>query len=92
VCVGGRARIGLYDDREGSLTRGETQTVILGFPDQSLLVIPPGVYHGFTPVGTESAYIVNIPTELYDYAEPDEYRRPFDDPEIGYDWGAVIGG
>ena len=50
------------------------------------IIIPNGVYHGFTAVGTEPAGIINIPTELYDYDEPDEFRRPFDDPEIGYDW------
>ena len=27
-----------------------------------------------------------IPTELYDYEHPDEFRRPWDDPEIDYDW------
>jgi dTDP-4-dehydrorhamnose 3,5-epimerase len=91
VCVGGKAKVGLFDAREGSPTKGETQTVVLGFPDQSLLVIPPGVHHGFTPVGDQPAFIVNVPTELYNYSEPDEYRRPFDDPEIGYDWGDVRG-
>jgi dTDP-4-dehydrorhamnose 3,5-epimerase len=91
VCVGGKAQVGLFDARDGSPTKGETQTVVLGWPDQSLLVIPPGVYHGFTPVGDQPAYIVNVPTELYNYGEPDEFRRPFDDPEIGYDWGDVRG-
>ena len=39
-----------------------------------------------SPVGTEPAYIVNVPTELYVYEDPDEFRLPFDDPSIGYDW------
>jgi hypothetical protein len=29
--------------------------------------------------------------ELYDYADPDEFRRPWDDPEIGYDWTVTNG-
>jgi dTDP-4-dehydrorhamnose 3,5-epimerase len=91
VCVGGKAKVGLYDGREESPTNGETQTVVLGWPDQALLVIPPGVYHGFTPVGDEPAYIVNVPTELYNYEDPDEYRLPFDDASIAYDWGDVRG-
>lgn len=91
VCVSGMAKVGLFDAREGSPTKGESQTVYLGWQNQRLLVIPPGVYHGFTPAGPEPASIINIPTELYDYENPDEHRRPFDDPEIGYDWGVKNG-
>ena len=91
VCVAGMAKVGLYDAREGSPTRGETATIVLGWQRQRRLTIPPGVYHGFTPVGTEPASIINIPTELYDYEQPDEHRRPWDDPEIGYDWTVTNG-
>jgi dTDP-4-dehydrorhamnose 3,5-epimerase len=91
ICVGGMAKVALYDDREGSPTRGETNTFVIGWQKQSLVIIPPGVYHGFTPAGPDPAYIVNVPTELFDYDEPDEFRRPFDDAEIGYDWGVTNG-
>ena len=91
VCVSGMAKVALYDDREGSPTRGETNTFVIGWQKQRMVIIPNGVYHGFTPVGTEPAMIVNIPTELYNYDEPDEFRRPFDDPEIGYDWSVQSG-
>jgi dTDP-4-dehydrorhamnose 3,5-epimerase len=89
--VAGMAKVGLYDAREGSPTKGETATVVLGWQRQRRLTIPPGVYHGFTAVGTEPASIINIPTELYDYEHPDEYRRPWDDVEIGYDWTVANG-
>jgi dTDP-4-dehydrorhamnose 3,5-epimerase len=80
-------KVALHDTREGSPTVGETDEFVMGWQRQRLLVIPPGVYHGFTAVGTESAGIINISTELYDHNDPDEYRLPFDDPGIGYDWG-----
>jgi dTDP-4-dehydrorhamnose 3,5-epimerase len=91
VCVAGMAKVALYDAREGSPTKGETNTFVLGWQRQRRLTIPPGVYHGFAAAGPEPASIVNIPTELYDYADPDEFRRPWDDPEIGYDWTVTNG-
>ena len=86
VCVSGMAKVVLHDAREGSRTRGETNEFVIGWQRQRMVVIPKGVYHGFMALGTEPSLIVNIPTELYDYENPDEFRRPFDDPEIGYDW------
>ncbi len=91
VCVGGMAKVVLHDVREGSPTRGETDEFVIGWQRQRMIIIPPDVYHGFTAVGTEPAYIVNVATELFDYENPDEYRRPYNDPEIGYDWGVKSG-
>lgn len=91
VCVSGMAKVALHDMREGSPTYGETDTYVIGEQRQRLLIIPNNVYHGFTAVGTRPAMIINIPTELYDYENPDEFRRPADDPEIGYDWGVKNG-
>jgi dTDP-4-dehydrorhamnose 3,5-epimerase len=95
VCVGGVARVVLHDTREGSPTFGETDEFVVGWDvGQKLIVIPTDVYHGFTAVGDAPAFIVNIPTEVYDAADPDEYRLPYDDASIGYDWGpeVVMGG
>lgn len=91
VCVGGMAKVVLHDTREGSATYGETNEFVIGYLRQRMVIIPPGVYHGFTPVGPEPASIVNIPTELYNYNEPDEYRLAADDPSIGYDWAPKNG-
>jgi len=30
--------------------------------------------------------VLNLPTELYNYREPDELRRALDDPEIPFQW------
>jgi dTDP-4-dehydrorhamnose 3,5-epimerase len=91
VCVSGMAKVALYDPREGSPTKGETNTFVIGLQRQRRLTIPSGIYHGFTAVGLEPASIINIPSELYDYEDPDEHRRPWDDPEIGYDWAVKNG-
>jgi dTDP-4-dehydrorhamnose 3,5-epimerase len=91
VCVGGMAKVVLHDTREGSTTKGETNEFVIGWQRQRMVIIPNGVYHGFTPVGTEPAFIVNVPTELYNYNDPDEFRLPADDPSIGYDWSPKNG-
>ncbi len=86
VCVGGMAKVVLYDPREGSPTRGTVNVFHLGYLNPCLLKIPPGVYHGFTAEGSRTALIVNFPTELYNYEQPDEFRLPYNDPSIPYSW------
>lgn len=87
ICLHGMARVVLYDAREDSPTKGAINEFHMGTLNPILLVIPPFVYHGFTAEGPETALIVNVPTKMYNYSSPDEYRLPFDTPEIPYAWG-----
>jgi dTDP-4-dehydrorhamnose 3,5-epimerase len=92
VCVKGRVRVGLFDKRENSKTKGEVQEFILGPDDPILLQIPPGVFHGFESDINEESIIVNAPTEPYSYKTPDEYRvDPFDN-DIPFKWKSDKGG
>lgn len=50
------------------------------------LIIRAGVVHGFKGIGVEPAYLINLPSEPYDYGDPDEFRIPSHDPSIPYDW------
>ena len=84
--VRGMMKIVLYDDREGSPTRGEVNEFFAGTHRPILLHIPNLVYHGFKCVSTEEAVVVNIPTEPYDYREPDEFRVHPHENAIPYDW------
>lgn len=91
VCVKGKARVGLYDNREGSKTKGNAQEFILSFDNPVILQIPPGVFHGFEAAGEEEACVLNIPTEVYNYDQPDELRAdPFDN-KIPFKWNACRG-
>ena len=91
VCVKGMAKVVLYDSREDSSTYKEINEFFIGEKNPILLQIPPFVMHGFKGIGGETALIVNSPTEMYNYEEPDEFRLPFDTDEISYDWGLKMG-
>lgn len=84
--VQGNAKLGLFDDREDSPTRGETMSLVLGQLNPVLVQVPPRVWHGYTPVGGEMAILLNVPTEHYNRDEPDELRRPPFDPAIPFQW------
>ena len=86
VCVRGMVKLVLYDDREGSASKGEIMELCLGEHKPVLVHVPSGVYHGWKCVSEHEAYVVNMPTELYDYENPDEHRLPFDSEKISYDW------
>lgn len=86
VVVKGMCKVGLYDLREGSPTQGEANTFYLGEHNRILLMIPVGVAHGYKTVGTEPSLLINFPTEVYDSTDPDEYRIPWDSPEIPFNW------
>ena len=84
--IKGTAKIGLYDGRENSPTYRQTATYVLGELNPVLLQIPPGVWHGQMALGNEPSYLLNIPTEHYDRANPDELRAdPFEN-DFNYDW------
>ena len=91
TCIKGMMKVALYDDRKGSDTHGEVDEFFVGEKNPMLISVPPGVYHGFKAIGGRQAMILNTTTETYNYADPDEIRRPYDDPEIGYDWGIKMG-
>lgn len=91
ICVHGMAKVVLYDNREGSPTHGEVNEFFLGALNPTLVKIPPGVMHGFKGISQELTLIVNVPTELYNYEQPDEYRLPAHTDQIPYDWGLKDG-
>jgi dTDP-4-dehydrorhamnose 3,5-epimerase len=86
ACVQGNVCVGLFDDRADSPTRGQVDRLVLGELNRTLVQIPPGVWHGWVCLGTETALVLNVPTEHYNPADPDELRRPWDDPSIPFDW------
>jgi dTDP-4-dehydrorhamnose 3,5-epimerase len=44
------------------------------------------VAHGYRVLGNSPAVIVYFTTKSYNPKNPDEYRIPWNDPSIGFDW------
>lgn len=84
--VKGMMKIVLYDGRKDSSTYREVNEFFLGEYKAALLHIPKMVYHGFKCIGEKEAIVINIPTETYNYKEPDEYRLDPYKNDIPYDW------
>jgi dTDP-4-dehydrorhamnose 3,5-epimerase len=80
----------LYDDREGSRTRGAIQEIPQGGDHYVLATVPPGVWNGFKGLGDVPAIVANCATHPHD---PQEIERldPFTN-HIPYSWGTVLGG
>ncbi len=95
VCLRGQALVVLYDSRADAPSREQTMEVLLEAPpggalQPQLLRIPPGVLHGFASRTPEEAWILNIPNRPYRYESPDEFRLPWNSPEVPYSWPAYI--
>ncbi len=86
----GQTLLVLIDGRDGSPTRGTTVELVLGDRHHQLVLIPPGVWHGFKNLGAAESMVLNLPDVPYDEADPDEERAaPHHAPGGGlaaYDW------
>jgi len=89
--VKGMMKIVLYDGRKKSATYGEINEIFAGIHNPVLVHIPPLVYHGFKCISEEEAVVINTTTEVYNYSQPDEFRKPPHGGEIPYDWGRKDG-
>jgi dTDP-4-dehydrorhamnose 3,5-epimerase len=87
--ISGRAKLVMYDLRDGSPTKGELQEVFLGEDNYVLVQIPPGIANGYKAYGDKMVILANAGTEPHDPTEM--LRMPFDSPEIPYDWAVRHG-
>jgi len=86
VCVKGMIKLVLYDSRENSPTLGEVNEFFIGEYNPLLVQVPTFIYHGWKCISESEAYIINMPNQLYNYTDPDEYRVDPHDNDIPYDW------
>ena len=82
--VVGHIKLVVYDDREGSATRGEVQEIFIGESNYCLVTVPRLLWNGFKGIGDKTAIVANCSTVPH---SPNEIQRldPFA-PEIPYNW------
>ncbi len=84
--VKGKLRLALYDSREDSPTSGQVLEILISEEEPKLVQIPTEVWHGFTPVGEEPAYLLHLNSIAFNFEDADEDRLPPTDPSIPYTW------
>jgi dTDP-4-dehydrorhamnose 3,5-epimerase len=84
ACISGRIKLVIYDDREGSSTRGQIDEHFIGQDNYSLVMVPPGLWNGFKGMSEPNAIVANCCTHPHDPSRSD--RLPPHDNQIPYQW------
>jgi|YelNatPaOPRAMG01_1025707.scaffolds.fasta_scaffold19922_3 dTDP-4-dehydrorhamnose 3,5-epimerase len=77
VVVRGSLKICAYDDESGELDE-----IISTAENLQVVRIPGKYWHGFKALGVEPAILIYFTNRLYDYNNPDEIRRPWNDQAV----------
>ncbi len=74
----GNFELHLWDNREESLNKGVYEKMLVGDDNPVMIIVPPGVVHGYKCLGDKEAWCFNFPDKLYGGAgkkeEVDEIR------------------
>lgn len=91
----GAMKICAYDDRDGP-TKGKLVEIITSSHQPQVVRIPGIYWHGSKNISSEPSLLIYFVNRLYDYQNPDEQRRPWNDPTIidpgtgePYDWNRL---
>lgn len=79
----GAAKFILRDDRPDSPTYEEMNTFVASSRNPNLLVVPPGVYHGWMSL-EDDTQMISTASQVYNRENPDEVRVPAD--SFGVEW------
>jgi len=77
IALKGAVKLCAYDEETNELNE-----IISTGSDLQITRIVGGYWHGFKVVGNEPAWLLYFVNKLYDQENPDEERRPWNDPTI----------
>jgi len=95
IALKGAIKLCAYNEETGELNE-----IISTGSDLQIVRVPGKYWHGFKVIGNEPAWLLYFVNKLYDYKQPDEERRTWndqtiipksingktDDPRIGKPW------
>lgn len=84
MVIEGTVKTVLFDGREDSPTHRQIEVFHLSPMRPTLVVIPPGVWHGLHNVEARSSGFVNFFDRAYDPTDPDDWRLDPECEEIPY--------
>jgi len=86
----GSFKIKLWDNRKNSKTYGSVMEIIGGRDNPILLIISPGIVHGYKNISKELGMVINYPDQLYKgwnkEEEVDEIRHEEKEDEFYLDF------
>ncbi len=82
ICIEGSIKVCAYDDREDSETYGELDEIVLSSERLRVVRIPGILWHGYQAIGIKPIKLLYGVNKLYDYSNPDEERKLWNDPLI----------
>lgn len=77
VALKGAIKICAYDEKTAELNE-----IVSTGTDLQVVRMPGHYWHGFKAIGNEPAMLLYFTTKLYDSANPDEERKPWNDTAI----------
>lgn len=87
--IQGMIKLVLYDDREGSKTKGELMELFIGEDNYSLVTIPPNVWNGYKTISITTAIVANCSTHPHENGEM-KRMDPLKNTTLNYNWNIVL--
>ena len=84
VCIKGKVKLVLFDNRKESSTKGVYQELILSPEDYFLVTIPPNIWNGFKGLDEAESIVANCLTLPHD--EKEMVRKDPFDKSFSYKW------
>ncbi len=84
VCVYGKVKLVLFDERKKSKTFGNYQEIFLSLENYSLITIPPNIWNGFKGLHKDHSIIANCLNLPHN--EREMVRSEINEKRFKYEW------